>query len=119
MANLGTKLITLKAKEFNIKRKLLSRKTTCVFLAEDGELAPWSATHTAVSGWLLDYSTFLQMPVLFYASADDAVLAMLENSTHVAIDSLVYEIQKPSVAPPDGKRPFFRIPLAKTAHTYP
>lgn len=104
--------------EFDVKRRLLNNWTECIFLKPDGVLSNYAETHTAAAGWFVEYSNFLQMPVLKYADETADFYRTLENTSHVALDGKVHKIDKPSVATPDGKKPFFRLPLKATGETY-
>jgi hypothetical protein len=118
MANLVPKLINIYRKKFDIQRRLLNVPSRLQFLELDGEDAPFRTIYEVESGWYLDYSTFLQSPILYVATAEDAFNKIIDRSSNLAIGVDVYNISKPSVAVPNGKKPFFRIPVSSTDQTF-
>lgn len=124
MANLVPKLVRLAIKEFDINRKLLCAFSELRLLREDGGTIAFALVEDISAGWYYDFDTYHTTGVVFLATTEEDFYLRLENEiTHVALDEIVYRIEREDsrsikIEPPSGEAPYYKIPIRRTGHTY-
>lgn len=110
MGNKVAKLVKLRAKEFNKKRKLLRTPGIILTLQiKDGEDNTYTNALVVTSAWLSSFDAFRQRITIKVATLDSGFEAALKVASDVAIGSDRYEINKRDIHRPDGERAWWEF----------
>lgn len=120
MANKVAKLVKLKAKEFNKKRKILRTPgITLTLQIKDGEEDTFIDLMPVVTeDWLHEHDSYREKMRVMVAKVDEIFKVNLLKATDVLIGSDRYEIDKRDILQPEGDRPYWRIYGIMNPETY-
>lgn len=118
MANKVEKIVKLKAKEFNKKRSfLLPKNVKCRFLTKDGETGGYNEIYV-LDNWYHEFVDLRNQTRVNVATLDELFESQLLVASDLEIETIVYEINKRDVLPPDGNRAFWQVFCTKTEFTF-
>lgn len=118
MASLNSKIIRLKAKEFNkLRQKKLPNGITYYLLTKTGRTNSFTWEFTVKDCYHL-YDKYREQTKMMVATEDIAFANAIHIASDVAIGGYVYEIAKRDVSPPDGNRPWWEVFCTKSGQIY-
>jgi hypothetical protein len=112
MASLNSKIIHLKAKEFNkLRAKLMAEGIGCYLLSKDGRTGDFNIEFV-VPDWYPVFNSFREQVNIQVATEDPDFVEALHKSSDVAIGVSiceVYEIVDRDIVAPNGDRPWWQL----------
>lgn len=119
MANLSSKIIKLKAKEYNKKRKLLCPANSYAWLLTKKGFEPGDYNKIfELDNWYYKWNDYKGKLHIYVATESTDFRNALEIASDITVNGFVYEIDKRDVIPPDGTKPWWEFYVIKGLDTF-
>ncbi|MFN6965212.1 MAG: hypothetical protein ACK4S4_15810 [Pyrinomonadaceae bacterium] len=116
-------VISLKAVEFNVLLGLFPpiEGSSVTLLQHDGTVKNFKPTDNRppmTEGWRTVTNRYQQTRELQIATTEPDFWKVIGRSSHLAIGTHVFEIERGSLMPPSDRHPYYTIKISATGETY-